>query len=345
MPSRWRRRAASGPGGSCLVIRRAGDWTERLARDADRGRQPTHLFVRSLRGRGFMYHAQTYERALVVATGAGIGPVLPYLLGPAPGQLECLWIGRDHRAAMGDDLVTRVLAGGNVTLIDSSRGRPDVGAHVAARAPRVRGRLRRQQRDGARRRRPRLPAARHPLLRPDLRLIGARLCRARGSRRGSPAAGCSRAAGARRRRRRPCRGRLRRRRSRAGASRRRGADVPRDGDEARGRGRRVVRLGRGELLAVDGGVERGDRLRRAGRERADRVREHHGVGRAVAGARGAHERLRDARGAGRGRSSRSRSPRAGRRARASRGRALGRSSPRRSAARPRGRRASRPGWP
>ncbi len=122
------------PGRFCLVIRRAGDWTERLARDAERGRQPSHLFVRSLRGRGFMYHAQTYERALVVATGAGIGPVLPYLLGSAPGQLECLWIGRDHRAAMGDDLVTRVLAGGNVTLIDSARGRPDVGAHVAARA-------------------------------------------------------------------------------------------------------------------------------------------------------------------------------------------------------------------
>ena len=100
----------------------------------ERGRQPSHLFVRSLRGRGFMYHAQTYERALVVATGAGIGPVLPYLLGSAPGQLECLWIGRDHRAAMGDDLVTRVLAGGNVTLIDSVGGRPDVGAHVAARA-------------------------------------------------------------------------------------------------------------------------------------------------------------------------------------------------------------------
>ena len=97
-------------------------------------RRSSHLFVRSLRGRGFMYHAQTYERALVVATGAGIGPVLPYLLGSAPGQLECLWIGRDHRAAMGDELVTRVLAGGNVTLIDSARGRPDVGAHVAARA-------------------------------------------------------------------------------------------------------------------------------------------------------------------------------------------------------------------
>jgi ferredoxin-NADP reductase len=89
-----------------------------------------------MRGCGFMYHAQTYGKTLIVATGAGIGPVLPYLLGWAAGQFECLWIGRDHRAAMGDDLVRRVLAGGNVTLLDSSRGRPDVGAHVARHAPR-----------------------------------------------------------------------------------------------------------------------------------------------------------------------------------------------------------------
>jgi ferredoxin-NADP reductase len=120
----------------CLVIRRAGDWTERLARDVQRGQPPTRLLVRRMRGCGFMYHAQTYTRALIVATGAGIGPVLPYLLGPPTGQFECLWIGRDHRAAMGDDLVTRVLADGRVTLLDSSGGRPDVGAQVAERAPR-----------------------------------------------------------------------------------------------------------------------------------------------------------------------------------------------------------------
>jgi hypothetical protein len=127
---------SEGTGRFCLVIRRAGDWTERLARDFERECAPVHLFVRSLRGRGFMYHAQTYDRPLVVATGAGIGPVLPYLLGPAPAGLECLWIGRDHRSAMGEDLVRRVLAGGAVTLIDSAHGRPDVGAYVAAHADR-----------------------------------------------------------------------------------------------------------------------------------------------------------------------------------------------------------------
>ena len=128
--------ATSSTGRSCLVIRRAGDWAEQLARDVESGRRPTHLWVRSLPGRGVMYHAQAYDRPLVVATGAGIGPVLPYLLGPANGRLECLWVGRDHRRAMGDELVARVLAGGNVTLIDSSSGRPDVDAQVAARATR-----------------------------------------------------------------------------------------------------------------------------------------------------------------------------------------------------------------
>ena len=120
-----------GPGRYCLVIRRAGDWTERLARDIEHGRAPARLWVRRMRGYGFMYHAQAYRRVLLVATGAGIGPVLPYLLGRSPVQFECLWIGRCHRAAMGSDLVDRVLAGGPVTLLDTSRGRPDVGACVA----------------------------------------------------------------------------------------------------------------------------------------------------------------------------------------------------------------------
>jgi ferredoxin-NADP reductase len=114
-----------------LVIRRAGDWTEQLASDVEHGRAPARLWVRRMRGYGFMYHAQAYRRVLMVATGAGLGPVLPYLLGRPPVQLECLWIGRGHRAAMGPDLVDRVLAGGSVTLIDTSRGRPDVGACVA----------------------------------------------------------------------------------------------------------------------------------------------------------------------------------------------------------------------
>jgi hypothetical protein len=122
---------SEGAGRYCLVIRRAGDWTERLASDVEHGRAPAWLWVRRMRGYGFMYHAQAYRRVLMVATGAGIGPVLPYLLGRPPVQFECLWIGRGHRAAMGPDLVDRVLARGSVTLIDSSQGRPDVGACVA----------------------------------------------------------------------------------------------------------------------------------------------------------------------------------------------------------------------
>src|SRR6185437_4800832 len=120
-----------GPGRYCLVIRRAGDWTERLASDVEHGRAPARLWVRRMRGYGFMYHAQAYRRVFLVATGAGIGPVLPYLLSKAPVQFECLWIGRSHRAAMDTDLVDRVLASGSVTLIDTSLGRPDVAACVA----------------------------------------------------------------------------------------------------------------------------------------------------------------------------------------------------------------------
>jgi len=125
-----------GAGRYCLVIRRAGDWTEQLASDVEDGRAPARLRVRGMRGYGFMYHAQAYRRVLMVATGAGIGPVLPYLLGRPPVKVECLWIGRCHRAAVGTGLVDRLLAGGSVSLIDSSQGRPDVAARVASVAQR-----------------------------------------------------------------------------------------------------------------------------------------------------------------------------------------------------------------
>ena len=123
---------SEGAGRYCLVI----PWTERLASDVEHERAPARLWVRRMRGYGFMYHAQAYRRVLMVATGAGIGPVLPYLLDRTPVQFECLWIGRRHHAAMGSGLVDRVLASGRVTLIDTSQGRPDVGECVAAVARR-----------------------------------------------------------------------------------------------------------------------------------------------------------------------------------------------------------------
>jgi hypothetical protein len=46
---------SEGAGRYCLVIRRAGDWTERLARDIEHGRAPARLWVRRMRGYGFMY--------------------------------------------------------------------------------------------------------------------------------------------------------------------------------------------------------------------------------------------------------------------------------------------------
>lgn len=121
---------SEGPGRFSLVIRRAGDWTEQLGRDAAADGRPAHLLVRRMRGCGFMYHARTYERVLFVATGAGIGPVLPYLVDRSSVEYECLWIGRNHRETIGDELVSRILESGRVTLIDSASGRPDIGRWV-----------------------------------------------------------------------------------------------------------------------------------------------------------------------------------------------------------------------
>lgn len=115
-----------GPDRFCLVIRRAGDWTERLGQLCESSRPPASLLVRQLRGFGFMGHLQSYRQPLVIATGAGIGPVLLYLLDqPQPG-LHCVWVGRDHRSSVGADLVDRVLTGGQVTLSDTAAGRPDI---------------------------------------------------------------------------------------------------------------------------------------------------------------------------------------------------------------------------
>lgn len=123
-----------GPDRYCLVIRRAGDWTERLGQLALSDNPPTSILVRRMRGYGFLGHAQVYERVLVVATGAGIGPVLLYLLDRDQPGLRCLWIGRDHRRTIGADLVDRVLATGRVTLIDTADGRPNVADLVTAHA-------------------------------------------------------------------------------------------------------------------------------------------------------------------------------------------------------------------
>ena len=94
----WHAFAAStwGAGGTRpvrLVICRSGDWTQRLGRLAESGRLPTSLLIRRMRGFGLMGHLLTYSDVLVIATGAGIGPVLLYrphaphpgLLCPLPG--------------------------------------------------------------------------------------------------------------------------------------------------------------------------------------------------------------------------------------------------------------------
>ena len=159
------------PGGARVALLRGGDnrprrrrpvlpghtargRLDRAARHRHRARAPpARLWVRRMRGYGFMYHAQAYRRVLMVATGAGVGPVLPYPLGKSPVQVECLWIGRCHGAAMGTDLVDRVLADGPVTLVDTSGGRPGRGGVPRPGSAPVRCRLRGQQRRGAGQRR------------------------------------------------------------------------------------------------------------------------------------------------------------------------------------------------
>ncbi|MEV5447751.1 hypothetical protein AB0N23_35340, partial [Streptomyces sp. NPDC052644] len=68
-----------------------------------------------------------FRRVLYVATGSGIGPVLPHLLaGQVPAHL--VWVARRHRETFGDDLVDEILAHQPDALLwDTARdGKPDM---------------------------------------------------------------------------------------------------------------------------------------------------------------------------------------------------------------------------
>lgn len=113
---------APGEPGFRLIVSRAGDWTGGLIDDG-----PTKLWVKSVPTAGMATVARLYRRVVWVATGSGIGPVLPHLLaGQTPAHL--IWSARSPRATYGDALVDEVRAAQPAALIwdTDERGRPDL---------------------------------------------------------------------------------------------------------------------------------------------------------------------------------------------------------------------------
>ncbi|UFP98121.1 hypothetical protein [Pseudomonas fitomaticsae] len=107
-----------------LIISRAGDWTGELIEQP-----PSHVWVKGITTAGVAHIETLFKSVVYVATGSGIGPVLPHLLaGQVP--IHLIWSTRSPRATYGDALVEEILqAQPDAHIWDTDRlGKPDLVA-------------------------------------------------------------------------------------------------------------------------------------------------------------------------------------------------------------------------
>jgi hypothetical protein len=107
-----------------LIISRAGDWTGSFIDNP-----PSHVWVKGIATAGAARVGSLFTRVVYVATGSGIGPILPHLLArEAPFHL--IWVTRDPWKTYGDALCDEILAACPEALIwdTDARGKPDLAA-------------------------------------------------------------------------------------------------------------------------------------------------------------------------------------------------------------------------
>jgi NAD(P)H-flavin reductase len=110
-----------------ILVAAAGDWTKNLAESYRTNTLPQNLWIRRIKGLGFMYSIHVYRRVLIVCTGSGIAPALPYIKDPLPTtHTHLLWIAKQHEHNYGEyiwKLVQRIHP--HFTLHDTGiSGRP-----------------------------------------------------------------------------------------------------------------------------------------------------------------------------------------------------------------------------
>ncbi|HEU5356636.1 MAG TPA: hypothetical protein VFU65_19355 [Actinocrinis sp.] len=113
---------APGRAGFRLTISRAGDWTASFIDDA-----PARVWVKGIPTAGVANIETLFTKVVYVATGSGIGPVLPHLLADdVPSKL--VWATRSPRETYGDELVDEILATRPDALVwdTSVLGKPDM---------------------------------------------------------------------------------------------------------------------------------------------------------------------------------------------------------------------------
>ncbi|WP_020519232.1 ferredoxin reductase domain-containing protein [Catelliglobosispora koreensis] len=111
-----------GEPGFRLTISRAGDWTGSFIDE-----MPSHVWVKGITTAGVANIETLFSKVVYVATGSGIGPVLPHLLArKVPSRL--VWATRSPRITYGDALVDEILScQQDATVWDTAEhGKPDM---------------------------------------------------------------------------------------------------------------------------------------------------------------------------------------------------------------------------
>lgn len=123
---------APGEDGYRLIISRAGDWTGSFIDDC-----PSHVWVKGITTAGVARVEVLFKRVVYIATGSGIGPVLPHLLAKDV-PIHLIWATRSPRRTYGDALVDEILQAvpGAMIWDTDVDGKPDLSrlAHGAWRS-------------------------------------------------------------------------------------------------------------------------------------------------------------------------------------------------------------------
>ena len=110
-----------------LIIGAVGDWTKGLIQQVEKGRLPEKLWVRRVKPPGFMFSINAYSRVVVIATGAGIAPVIPHVI--ENGHKLCIvWVGNNHQQTYSEEVFSLLDSHPRCNIYDTGvYGRPDVG--------------------------------------------------------------------------------------------------------------------------------------------------------------------------------------------------------------------------
>ncbi|KAG2017433.1 nonribosomal peptide synthetase 12 [Coprinopsis cinerea AmutBmut pab1-1] len=114
--------AIPGRTGYSVVISRVGDWTSKHINDP-----PTKIWTKGVPTAGVLNVVPMFRRAVIVATGSGIGPCAPVIL-QKKIPMRVLWTAPNVRETFGDNLCDCILEASPDAVIYDTRkhGKPDM---------------------------------------------------------------------------------------------------------------------------------------------------------------------------------------------------------------------------